>query len=470
MEERVRRLIVATLVCLANWPALADCTREALAARERLSNSGPFHFESTYWEENVTSRICGAMEPGRAEHRYVCEPTESVHEEITIGDQNWENDGSGWVGAYELFQRPGSSQEKRIWTTVPGNKRLLELFGGSKPAFHFRSCPLPDPIRETWTPQHPQDSSKQQIFEPTFQMRLPCGSSAVVEARCLGRISHEGRDLITYEFATQDTWASSLPSGWHAETLFVDPDSGLPVRLETREERARGVRSVTTYRFDASIRIDPPPVVDPWQASLAHFAQEAERADPACRAEFFAAVQRGGRSAFRYETHRPTYYGASSTIGTFVPPNAVHSRALGYGSDHGAGTEIVALGAKTWIRGRPSRDRVTEWREETGRASGHGMIEALNPSAGSVGYVECVGRISHDGRDYRAYRYDFYWNVVGDWQLEWTDHLLVDPSTTLPAGKVRRTDDGTWEWVEKRTYDPSLTVEAPTIARAPPEQ
>src|SRR5205807_5169277 len=53
--------------------------------------------------------------------------------------------------------------------------------------------------------------------------------------------------------------------------------------------------AVTVYRYDSSIRIDPPTVdlEKRWSESLQRLSQEAQNGDPACRAEFFAAVQRG---------------------------------------------------------------------------------------------------------------------------------------------------------------------------------
>src|SRR5262249_56107483 len=76
---------------------------------------------------------------------------------------------------------------------------------------------------------------------------------------------------------------------------------------------------------DGSMRIDPPTVdlEKRWSESLQRLSEEVEKSDPACRAEFFAAVQRGRMAAFEFAIEG-SFQSSSGVAGTFVPPHAIH--------------------------------------------------------------------------------------------------------------------------------------------------
>ena len=86
-----------------------------------------------------------------------------------------------------------------------------------------------------------------------------------------------------YEFAKQ------IADRVWVEAFFTDEHSGVPVRFETRGRSDAGSGSITIYRHDPSIRIDPPAVdlEKRWSELLRRLSQEAEKSDPVCRAEFF---------------------------------------------------------------------------------------------------------------------------------------------------------------------------------------
>ena len=95
------RFILFLAAYLWALPALADCREEALAARASVSNSGPLHFERTVQSQSNTSRLCGQIDPYRAQHDRSCEAkTDLVNESIWIEKKSWNNDGLGWQGPY----------------------------------------------------------------------------------------------------------------------------------------------------------------------------------------------------------------------------------------------------------------------------------------------------------------------------------------------------------------------------------
>ena len=80
------------------------------------------------------------------------------------------------------------------------------------------------------------------------------------------------------------------------DRLFVDLESGLPVRRERTAQESVSYRNlVTTYRFDPSITIDRPRINlrARWDASIKAFEQGVQASEPSCRQEVFDIIERG---------------------------------------------------------------------------------------------------------------------------------------------------------------------------------
>jgi hypothetical protein len=257
----LRRLVVALIAGVWAVPASSQCEDEARAARARVWNSAPFHFEITRWSKDVRTRTCGDIVPAVAQHERSCEATAGVaeHERVWIGDRKWEKDRAGWRGPYPA-----------IWT-------------------HQDRVPSPE---------------------------VPFSGGQVT---CPGRVVIDGRATNKYEFAKQ------LADRVWVEAIFTDADSGLPVRFETHGRSDASSGLIANYRHDSSMRIDPPTVdLDQrWSESLRQLSQEAEKGDRACRAAFFAAVQRGRLGAFKFEING-SFESRLGVAGVYVPSDAIH--------------------------------------------------------------------------------------------------------------------------------------------------
>src|SRR5262244_743076 len=135
---------------------------------------------------------------------------------------------------------------------------------------------------------------------------------------CLGRVVIDGHARNKYEFVKQiGDWL------W-VEPIFADEQSALPVRSETRGRSDANAGSITIYRHDTSIRIDPPTVdlEKRWSESLQRLSEDVDKGDPACRAEFFAAVQRGRMAGFEFAING-SFESGLGVAGTFAPSDAI---------------------------------------------------------------------------------------------------------------------------------------------------
>jgi len=256
--------------------------------------------------------------------------------------------------------------------------------------------------------------------------------------------------LNKYVFAT---WIAGRVS---MEAVFTDPDSGVPVRFETRGDADGTSGSITTYRYDASIPIEPP-VVDlqkRWSTSLQRFTEETGKGDPACRAGLLAAIQRGKAAAFEYEI-RGEFYRSCCRSGTFVPPDSIHDR---FEAPPWTVSHAIAIGPRGWVK-EPLHRKWTEARQ--GRDEGNKIIDRLFPSPEHIGKVTCSGKVTDDGRQYQAYEYDFYGDRQSARKLDGVRRMLVDDATGLPFQTVHSSRNGAHRWIEMRWYDPALTIEEP---------
>ena len=249
------------------------------------------------------------------------------------------------------------------------------------------------------------------------------------------------------------------------ETIFADEQSGIPVRFETRGRSDANAGSITIYRHDASIRIDPPTVdlEKRWSDSLQRLSEEVEKGDPACRAEFFAAVQRGRMVAFKFAIKGP-FESSPGVAGTFVPSDAIHYWITSLGGDFG---ETLAAGGRAWAKkpdGRVEAPGKTNFTEK--------VITSLFPPTEYVGRVACSGKVSVDGREYDSYQYDFYRDSESARALYSHRSMLVEKASGIPFQNVSVSRTHARQWVETRRYDPTLTIQTPPpqSAQRPPLQ
>jgi len=262
----------------------------------------------------------------------------------------------------------------------------------------------------------------------------------------LGRVIIDGRATNKYEFAKQiGDWV------W-VETIFADEQSGIPVRFETRGRSDANAGSITIYRHDTSIRIDPPTVdlEKRWSESLQRLSEEVEKGDPACRAEFFAAVERGRMAAFEFAI-KGSFESSLGVEGTFVPSDAIQYWYFG---------QTLAAGGRTWVK----KSWPDGWVEAPGKTVTDKIITSLFPPSEYVGRVACSGKVSVDGRDYDSYQYDFYRDSESARALYSHRSMLVEKATGTLFQNVSVSRTRARQWVETRRYDPTLTIQMP-----PPE-
>lgn len=199
------------VVALALHPAAvrADCEAEAIKAREKILTSGPFHYSTRIWDASFSAydwKKAGLIEPNKAEHaQEISSKNAQYHkykyqETITIGKQRWKKGDEGWF--------------------------------------------LPISI-----PSFPAD----------YDSVVPDINEAPLATKCLGQVNIDGKDLTGYEFQTKITRDLR-----YTEKLFVEPGTGLTVRYERIAPRrifdAFFLDVISTYRYDASINIEPPKV------------------------------------------------------------------------------------------------------------------------------------------------------------------------------------------------------------------
>ena len=390
----MRRPFLALLACLWGMPAASYCEDEVHAARARAWNSGPFHFETTRWSKDLRTRACGEIIPDVAQRERSCDVGAGIeHETVWIGDRRWEKDSAGWRGPYST-----------IWT-------------------HQDRMPVPE---------------------------APFSAN---QAICLGRVIIDGHATNKYEFAKQiGDWV------W-VETIFTDEQSGIPVRFETRGRSDANAGSITIYRHDTSIRIDPPTIdlEKRWSESLQRLSEEVEKGDPACRAEFFAAVQRGRGAGFEFAI-KGSFESSLGVAGTFVPSDAIH---YWFTSPPGGVGETLAAGGRAWAK----KSWPGGWVEAPEKTNfTDKIIRSLFPPSEYVGRVACSGKVSVDGRDYDSYQYDFYRDSESARALYSHRSMLVEKATGTLFQNVSVSRTRARQWVETRRYDPTLTIQMP-----PPE-
>ena len=280
----MRRLLFVALMCLLPQLALADCAEEARAARERAASAGPMHFERLSWNDDLTGRICGKVEPGRAEYKGPCtNDTMPAPESIAIGRQSWSNDGLGWRG----------------------------------------------PWLSSWSHQ---GTAPERAF--AFQLR---------RISCLGAVRIDGVELKTYEFVLRSydreyvetlfvEAASRLPVRYEQR-----PDGHRGVNYQTT------YRHDPALMIDPPV-VDPE---KRRAVSMQRYSVAVAQSDPACRREVLGVIQRGAATAFEYSVQGAFWAGVWGMNGTFSPPRSLHHRIEGV-PRHGGGSEVIAIGDDAW--------------------------------------------------------------------------------------------------------------------------
>ena len=243
---------------------------------------------------------------------------------------------------------------------------------------------------------------------------------------------------------------------------FYRRDSGLPVRFETRGRSDASSGAIAIYRHDPSIRVDPPAVdfEKRWSESLRRLSQEAQKGDPACRAEFFAAVQRGRMAAFEFEIKGSFESVPCCLTGTFVPSDAIHYRFTSFLG--GAFGETIAADGRAWAKKSYPPDSWVETPEKLDVVDK--IVRTLFPPSEYVGQVKCLGRVSVDGRDHDWYEYDFYRDSESARTFYSHRSMIVEKASGIPFRTISVSRTHAHQWVETRRYDPALTIQAP-----PPE-
>ena len=386
------RWLLCILACLWALPVAADCEDEAYAARTSIWRSGQFHYETTYHRADGRTRVCGQIDPLKAEYEGSCDPRRvDGRERMWIINESWDNDGFGWLG-------PSG--------TLPSHGRKAPTLS------------LPGPFKRV---------------------------------TCPGEVTIEERTLKKYEFLAWPGDRSSL-----VETIFIDVESKLPVRFETRSTHETA-DTVTIYRHDPLIRIEPPHVdLEKRRArSMRQFLDSVESGDAACREEMLSVVARGRTASFQFDLRRFFHSHLSHLSGIFVPPDSVRST-------FDLGGEMIVIGEQGWIK-REKWEEVNQARDQV-----NWLMSELSPTSDNVGAVQCLGKASIAGREYRVYDFDFYREGRSARVLEGRRRLLVDAVTGLPAQTTGLSSGGAGGWVEMRWYDPGLKVEPPPLGAGDP--
>ena len=339
--------------------------------------------------------------PGIAQSERNCDAaTGTERETVWIGDRKWEKDRDGWRGPYST-----------IWT-------------------HQDRVPAPE-------------------------LAFSAG-----QVTCLADVVIDGRATNKYEFAKQ------IADRVWVETIYTDGDSGIPLRFETRGRSDASSGLIAIYRHDPSSRIDPPTVdLDKrWAKSLQRLSQEAEKGDPVCRAEFFAAVERGRTAAFEFEIKGPFKSMPCCLTGTFVPSDAIQYRVTIFpGGPFG---ETIAAKGQAWTKKSSPPD---SWVEAPGKQDfADKLIGTLFPPSEYVGQVKCLGKVSADGRDYDWYEYDVYRDSESARGFYSHRSMIVEKASGMPIRNTSVSKRHAPQWVETRRYDAALTIQAPQPPEPPP--
>jgi hypothetical protein len=391
-------------LALLSSAAYGDCASDARRAREAVLTSGPFQYRSRVWNKYSDWLKIGFIEPNKAEH--ILEWTMDTpgrhrtrEEQITIGQQGWAKDSFGWRS--------------------------------SSPEF------LP---HELAIPQSPYEASN---------------------TKCLGRVEVDGKSLIGYE-------QNAKILDWNfVEKIFADPDSRLTVRYEriyvpgTASSGYGTLDSVTsTYRYDASIKIEPPKVDLAERQAKSHqaFQHDVDSSDPACRQEVMEIINRGQTaSPFQYKIIAMS--GLRKMRGVFVPPRSYHVIDETYFMN--AGGEGIHIDDRAWRCTRKSG-----WEEYkmplAGMSAKYSFLDFISVSD-QVGGAKCFGDTYVENALFYLYEYNVYTglperHLISKWQM------YVAMPSNLPTIFDELDNSSGASAKITRTYDKNIAITPPAGA------
>lgn len=411
-----RCIIIVLALAMNHSAAQADCESAADKARENILTSGPFHYTSHQWNKNFDRHRTGTIEPNKAEHIAVewSQDGQRISEQIYIGTQSWKNDGFGWL----------------------------------------------PPLGSSWS----------------HQFTVPDASYQALKTKCLGQVVIEAKALIGYELETRFILYTPPPAEVFLEKIFVDPDTGLTVRYERSGGTPEAINVVSTYRYDPSIRIEPPQVdlASRKAKSLQAFQLAVDSADVECRKEVLRTIDHGQTALpFQYKIVGQFWNGVSGMYGTFVAPNSTHNTIDGV-PYHGGGLETITIGNRSW-----QRLAEREWVETSNPSPMAGAVSAswsspfflpayLNGRTYHVGRAACLGETEKDHGRYRLFEYDAYVDFETSRNLASKRRMYVDTETRLPLRFEDLDYKGQVIRLETRTYDKDIAIEPPTVAPPSP--
>ena len=396
--------------------ALADCKTEATKARDAIVTSGPFFYTSRHWGRSPGSAPFdrserGVIDPDKAQHIEHIQAMGPKRETIWIGKQRWGTDSFGWLPPEE---------------TASGH-----------------------------------------------MLTIPFASYTSPTAKCLGTVDIDGHRVIGYELETEFGEQTLI------EKLFVDPTTQLTIRFEwvvaPHADKRRYVEAnlVSTFRYDPSIRIEPPKVDLAARQVAFHnvFDRAVASSDPKCRQEVLEIIQRGQTEApFRYKITGGLWEGVSGMHGTVVPPQSIHNIVDG-SPQSGGGSEIVKIGDRTWQR----QNARMRWIETTltsvlvGGRTGSRSHPLVLPSyvsgePGTVGAAKCLGERSTIYGRYRVYEYELYADVRWAGKFLINKRMRVDLTSNLPSLFENFDFDGRIRTTEVIEYDKDIRIDVPQIS------
>jgi hypothetical protein len=195
-------------ICLSAASALAGCAEDVIAAWKRLQDS-PFSFAMrTSNELPLGLSISGAVHWKGTGLHYLSDLPRGKFKVRSAGGRDWSFFDGKWHDESITFDGPTT----HVITTY------AELFG---------------------------------LHSDLLAHRLH-------DAKCLGRVMKDGRELVGYEYRVDKALFLGAVVITH-EKLYADPATGMPARQEL-EGSANGAawRAETEIRLEASLKIEPP--------------------------------------------------------------------------------------------------------------------------------------------------------------------------------------------------------------------